>query len=123
MEGCDWICLDYKDSDYESIPQDGRDGDCFEDKLADLVLNGRSFEITDYYAEGDLFADDARLDEEDNGVYTITLDRILKGCSQTSNRWEKDGYSKLQRILEDGGDYTIANALLQIIMFGEVIYG
>ena len=48
----------YNKSDYEKCP-DKNDGDCYEDKLARILLNGGTVVVFDLYAEmdGDFYGD------------------------------------------------------------------
>ena len=129
----------YLSADYEPNA-DLEDCECFEDKLARTLLNGRKINVIDYYAEGDVYGDcDYIIDDEDNVVYKITLDDIIKGLENASNgtfnpssereefikrekKWAKKCF---QQLVEESCEFDLisADCLMQIILFNEVIYG
>lgn len=117
LYGCDYLGADYDRKVYKALVEKGvTEGDCFEDKLADMLLNGEKITIIDYYAEGEVYKNGVLEDED--GVYELTLADFLEACSS------EEGYEYAKTLLiDEDGDYFTANNLLQIIMFGEVIYG
>lgn len=123
LTGCDYLSVDNDDqfyADYEKCLKNPED--CFEDKIAKILNNGGSIKIIDMYAEGEIYSERGKLidedDDESDVVYTITIEDVLKGCSTI------EGYKYATTLLVDeDGDYYTANNLLQIILFGEVIYG
>lgn len=104
----------------------GNEDDCWEDELANVLLNGGKIDIIDMEDEYD--DANARVEskvhhlEEYNGyyhpAYRVGLEEILEGCS-TDEGYE---YAK-ELFLDEDGDFFTAYNLLQIIIFGEVIYG
>ena len=48
-EGSSWLAFSYKRDDYEPLKSED---DFFDDKLAQILLAGKSIEACDYYAEG-----------------------------------------------------------------------
>lgn len=129
LYGCDWLEADYDLEFFKNIPDDKKSGHCWEDHLADVLLNGGTIELTDKEADGCLYKTKGvpcklkkvawwESDEPyEVGVYTLSLKAILKACSS----WP--GYKLLTETLSGEGDYFTANNLLQIAMFGEIIYG
>lgn len=107
-----YFALDYDREAWSQLPCKTEDP-CFEDKLADMLLAGESITITDCDAEGDVYAD-GKLDEDENGVYTLRLDDFLE--------WGDPHLA--YEILEGDGDAWTAHMFIQKVMFhGEVIYG
>lgn len=126
--GCDWLEADYDSNFWKSIPGDKKSGHCFEDHLADVLLNGGTITLSDKEADGELYkvrGVPCHLEKVDwwdaenykIGVYTLNLRALLKACSTPY------GYELLTEVLSGQGDYFTANNLLQIAIFGEVIYG
>ena len=129
---CDYLTADYDTKAWKEIPQDKKHGNCFEDHLADVLLNDGIIFITDNEANGELYKTPGvpchlekpawweQGQDDDScvvGVYEVNLKAILKACSTPR------GYKLLTETLNGEGDYFTANNLLQIAMFGEEIYG
>lgn len=128
LYGSHFFGVDYSIEDYRKIPNPD-EYDCIEDKCAKLLLNGKSIVIYDMYAE----------DEEDfhgklyhswdsyNATmdYTITLSDIKKGLQKALDNGGWDAKCAFDLINEDSCDLDLTEAenLLQIITFGEAIYG
>lgn len=104
----------------------GNEDDCWEDELTNVLLNGGKIDIIDMEDEYD--DANARVEskvhhlEEYNGyyhpAYRVGLEEILEGCSTD----EGCEYAK-ELFLDEDGDFFTAYNLLQIIIFGEVVYG
>lgn len=90
---------------------------CYEDKLAAILENGGTIAAID--AEEYKYRDyDGEEPTKENHVYPITMQTLLDACST------KEGYSYAKRLLVDEeGDLYDAWNIIQIAMFGEVIYG
>jgi len=123
-EGSNWLVFSYKKEDYAPLKSDG---DYFEDKLAKILLAGKSIEVNDYYAEGEHYGHlPFKLLEDDNCVcYDLTLKDIEKGLEKalSSNTYIAD---YVRHIYQDNGcnlDQPEAEAIMQWIVFGEEIYG
>lgn len=119
-------------SDEADKLKDGQ-GDCFEDHLANILLNGGEIMITDMNAEDE--------DEFNNGnnlktsvetithnswagqeefnlpTYHITLQDIYNGLSKE----EASPYVQ-ELFIDEEGDMITADCLMQIILFSEIIY-
>lgn len=106
--------LNYNREDWMQLADSQKTEDpCFEDKLADLLIAGKTITLTDYDAEGDVYAD-GKLDEYDNGVYTLRLEDFFE--------WGDPHLA--HEIIEGDGDAYTAHMFIQKVMFhGEVIYG
>ena len=116
LEGSSWFGASYDKEIYRSLKD--TIGDCFEDKLADMLLSGHQITITDYEADGESYSSKCtRITADGNAVYKIGLDDILKVAST------KKGFELLNDVLEGTGDYWTADAFLQRVVFGEEIYG
>lgn len=90
---------------------------CYEDKLAAILENGGTIAAIDVeeYEYGDY---DGEEPTKENHVYPITMQTLLDACST------EEGYSCAKRLLVDEeGDLYDAWNIIQIAMFGEVIYG
>ena len=126
--GSQFFGVDYSIDDYRKIPNPD-EYDCIEGKCAKLLLNGKSIVIYDMYAE----------DEEDfygklyhswdsynkTMDYTITLSDIKKGIEKAINSGGYDAKCAFDLINNDSCDLDLTEAvnLLQIITFGETVYG
>lgn len=122
LYGSDYLAADYNKETWAKIPEDKKEGDCYEDHLADMLLNGHYLAVTDYYAEGEIHKKRKHpmptiLDEGENAIYCLALQDLLWACSTPR------GYELVTRILDGEGDYYTADELLQIALFGESIYG
>ena len=115
--------------------------DCREDILAKVLLAGDHIVCTDYYAEGECYGKlPCKIDDEDNADYTLSLQDILDGLQKCADGTFKvassnyNNYGENERkfvagcykdFANDGNGWDIeeADALMQIILFGELIYG
>lgn len=117
--GNEYMGANYDKNELNQIPEDKREGDCFEDFLADMILNGKSIQVTDYLAEGEdygcLNCYPAEYDDEFI-VYDLELEDILKGLSSEVN------FRMMQEIQSGEGDMFTAYTLIQRIIFGIEIY-
>lgn len=131
--------VDYDSNEYRKLPNLDK-YKCIEDKCAELLLNGKSITIYDRYAE----------DEEDfhGGLYhswdfgdetmdyTITLSDIKKGLQKCIDGKFKvnDGCDEeipyIRKCVADlidreNGNLDLFEAqdILQVIIFGKIIYG
>ena len=90
---------------------------CYEDKLAAILENGGTIAAIDVeeYEYGDY---DGEEPTKDKGIHPLTLMKLLDACSTT------EGYKYAKTLLVDeDGDFYDAWNIIQIAMFGEVIYG
>lgn len=106
--GCDWLEIKTLKSERfmdEEVEQSVRDEWSREDKWANRLLKGGHIVCLDY---------------DDAARYQLTLDDIKKGLEKA-----RDGVapSDWADFCEENDDYFTCNNLLQVCMFGEVIYG
>jgi hypothetical protein len=115
LYGSSWFSSKYDKEVYKSLKN--KNGDCFEEKLADMLLAGHKITIVDTMAEGESYSNKfVRLDG-DCAEYEIGLNDILKTASS------KTGYELLKDVLSGEGDYFTADAFIQRVVFGKEIYG
>ena len=124
-----WFRASYDRDIYESL--ENKQGECFEDKLADMLLAGKKITITDFEADGESYSKKfVRFEGKyQDAVYEVDIKDFLKVAST------KTGYKLLREVIgynkEDGdeydepgdGDNYKADAFLQRVVFGEEVYG
>ena len=117
LYGSTWFDASYDKDIYEKLEK--THGECFEDKLADMLLNGHKIIITDLEAEGESYSEKFVKFEGkyQNAVYEVELNDFLKVAST------KKGFRLLEDVLSGEGDYYTADAFLQRVVFDEEIYG
>lgn len=106
--GCDWLEIKTLKSERfmdEEVEQSVRDGWCLEDKWAHRLLKGGHIVCLDY---------------EDEVRYELTLDDIKKGLEKAR---DGEAVRDWADFCDENDDYFTCNNLLQVCMFGEVIYG
>ena len=111
----------YLDADYESN-DDLADCECFEDKLAQSVLAGRSIIFRDMHAEGCVYGNlPHAIEDDEDVVYKVTLEDIKRGLERAAETcpWAFRAFADYT----SDWDYYAGDALLQTIVFGELIYG
>lgn len=137
LYGSSYLSAEYDKDFYNSIPKDKKEGDCFEDHIADVLLNGGEIYIYDAYSEGEVYSKNGELIKEEYGgeeyaQYTLTLTDIIEGLQRAANgTYKTNNDTKFIRqcfyefVEEDCYDFdlTDADALMQIITFNELIYG
>lgn len=132
LYGSEFLSADYDADFYESIPEEQRNGNCFEDKLADVLLNDGTIYIYDTYAEGETYGENPKrylTDDGEDAVYPITLKEIINGLEKCANgTYKGQGENKylcecFHNLATDDYDQVDAENLMQIILFNELIYG
>jgi hypothetical protein len=137
LYGSSYLSAEYDKNFYNSIPKDKKEGDCFEDHIADVLLNGGEIYIYDAYSEGEVYSKNGELIKEEYGgeeyaQYTLTLTDIIEGLQRAANgTYKTNNDTKFIRqcfneFAEDNCydlDLTDADALMQVITFNELIYG
>ncbi len=109
------------------------DTDCREDIWAKALLAGKNIVAVDHYAEGEVYSDKGLIDiksDDDSAIYTLSLEDIKKGLEMALNGTFKTNDDSEVDWLHDcvsdlmSGDLDLveADALMQIIMFGVLIY-
>ena len=123
-EGSSWLAFSYKRDYYKPLKSED---DFFEDKLAKILLAGKSIEACDYYAEGEHYGNLPYevLADDETACYKLTLEDIKRGLEKAfSSKSYISTYA--YHLIEDDGtqlDQPEAEALMQYILFGEEIYG
>ena len=116
LEGSNWFGASYDRDTYKKL--ENTTGECFEDKLADMLIAGHQITITDYEADGESYSSKCtKITADGDAVYKVGLNDFLKVAST------KRGFQLLSDVLDGTGDYWTADAFLQRVVFGEEIYG
>ena len=88
---------------------------CMEERWADRLLNGGHIICIDWY--------DYETDENGNDIdgvrYKLTLEDFKKGLLKAK---EKEAMRDWVDFVEENDDYYTCNNLVQVVIFGEVIY-
>lgn len=121
--GSQWLSIRKRKADYYGTELEN-ENDCAEDTWAKVLLSGKAVFAYDYYAED---ADEhyGKLPYRYNGEcmrYTLTLDDIVKGLQNALDNGDYMAECVMGLINEDI-DLTIAENLMQWIIFGELVYG
>lgn len=145
LTGSDMLSCDFDTDFWEEIPEDRKqtqwDIPCFEDKIADILLNGGNIYVYDLYAEGELHGEKGEIitvdifgHEAGEAKYTINLSDIIKGLQNAANgtfkhdeAWERaDARESFLNFIDEGEynnfDSNNGEDLVQIILFNEIIY-
>ena len=103
------------------------ENDCREDTWAKVLLSGKPVYVLDYYSESEAYGKLPHEWDEKRGAmkYTVTLEDIKKGIEKAINGGGYDAKCAFDLINDDSCDLDLTEAenLLQIITFGEAIYG
>lgn len=139
LYGSQYWGVDYDTNGFRKIPNPD-DCECIEDKLAKMLLNGKPITIYDMYAEDeeDFHGDLWHQWDGDNGTmdYLVNLKDIEKGLQKCLDGTFKvnDGCDEeisymrkcvTNLIDSENGDLDLYEAqnILQVIVFGKIIYG
>ena len=128
--GSNWLSCYAPDRDGVEITE----SDCVEDVWAKCLLAGKKISCIDYYAdEGEYYGTLEHYTEEDGQTtYLVSLQDIINGLQKcadgdyTESEEHGEWISECFRELQNGGynlDQPRAESLMQIILFGELIYG
>ena len=132
--GSNWLGI--RTGETTGVEKSGND--CIEDVWAKAVLAGHKLKCTDYYAEGEAYGKLGRVIKcEDEVTYFVGLKEIIAGLQKcldgtfkhdddVSGKGEATWLAECVKHLQDGGydlDNPEAEALMQVIMFDELIYG
>lgn len=116
LYGSYWAGAGYDKDVYKTLSE--THGNCFEEKLADMLLAGHKIRIADYEAEGESYSDRCvGFDESESAIYEVCLQDFLNVAST------KEGFKLLEETLSGEGDFYTADAFLQRVVFGEEVYG
>lgn len=115
-----------KKSDYYGTALED-DEDCIEDTWAKVLLSGKPVFVLDFYSEEEAYGNLPHKWDKKRGAmkYTVTLEDIKNGLQKAIDNGGWSAKCVFDLMDEDGSDFdlTEAETLLQIITFGEVIYG
>lgn len=130
--GSNWLSCYAPDREGVDITED----DCLEDEWAKCLLAGKKITCTDYNAdEGEHYGTLEHYTEEDGQTsYLVSLQDIINGLQKCADGTSKDADKYADKgflarcyndFVNDGDnwDYVEADALMQVILFGELIYG
>lgn len=99
--------IDYKDKDYKSAKQSlvkkGKSSVCYEDVFMEMLKMGNSIEFIDIGCEGEY-------------TKSLTMDMVI-------NNIEKTPIDNLLNIVKEQDDSCDADAILQSVLFEEIIFG
>lgn len=132
LYGSSYLSAEYDHDFYNSIPENERHGDCYEDHMADVLLKGGTVIFYDSYAEGVTYGDNPNksVTEDEEGCYPVTLQDIISGLEKCANGTYNvnDDKSYLNECFNNfatGYDYDLsaADSIMQVILFNELIYG
>lgn len=115
----EWLAIETLESERfmdEEVEQSVRDGWCIEDKWASRLLKGGHIVCLDYFDDE---ADDFALMPRP-ARYELTLDDIKKGLEKAR---DGEAIRDWADFCEENDDYSTCNNLVQVCMFGEVVYG
>jgi len=118
----------YDSVEYHEL-KDANENDCFEDKLARLLLSGKTIEIIDKYAEDiDYYygtLPHAWDEDEYEMVYTVSLEDIKNGLQSCLDGDSYISECAMNLVHADDGNLDLPQAenLLQMCVYGEMIYG
>lgn len=136
LYGSTYMSADYNREKYKRL---FKEGDCYEDKMARILLEGGAITVTDGYAqdEDEVWSKKGRWNKDlEEAQYTITLKDIeeglqkaLDGTFKLNEGCEDSERSWARRVVTDmmseypAFDYFDADMIMQIIMFGKIVYG
>lgn len=115
-----------KKKDYYGTELEDEDDDR-ETTWAKILLAGKPVYVLDYYSEEEAYGNLSHEWDEKRGAmkYTVTLEDIKNGLQKALDNGDWDAKCARDLINEDSYDLDLTEAenLLQIITFGEGIYG
>ena len=106
--GCDWLEIKTLKSERfmdEEVEESVRDGWCREDRWANRLLKGGHIVCIDY---------------EEESRYELTLDDIKRGLEKAM---DGEAVREWADFVDETDDYFTCNNLMQVCIYGEVIYG
>lgn len=120
--GSDWLSIDYKAGNNTNHKG------CFEENLANILLEGKKISFIDFNAEdeGNFYGNlPHKWNESEGGMYyDVTLEDIKTGIGKAFDNggFENQCANNLAHEPENLDLYD-AEALMQMCVFGELIYG
>lgn len=123
--GSQYFDVRKRKSDYYGTPLED-EYDYRETTWAKVLLSGKPVYVLDYYSEEEAYGELPHVWDERLAAmkYTVTIEDIKNGLQKAIESRGWDFKCAMDLINEDGEfDLTEAENLLQIITFGEAIYG
>ena len=136
LYGSIYMSADYNREKYKRL---FKEGDCYEDKMARILLEGGAITVTDGFAEDEdeVWSKKGRWNKDlEEAQYTITLKDIEEGLQKaldgtfevnegtedSERRWAR---KVVMNMMDEYPDYDLPDAdmIMQIILFGRIIYG
>jgi hypothetical protein len=130
----------YLSADYEEAIEYNEE-DCYEEIMANILLNGGEIYVTDGYADGCHYGNlKYQFNEDYDATYTLRLEDIIKGLEKAANgtfnlrqdvgadfadrnrEFAKRSFEAMAWNISEW-DMLTADCLMQIILFDEIIYG
>jgi hypothetical protein len=130
----------YLSADYEEAIEYNEE-DCYEEIMANILLNGGKIFVTDGYADGCHYGNlQYQFNEDYDATYTLRLEDIIKGLEKAANgtfnlrqdvgadyadrnrEFAKRSFEAMAWNINEW-DAITADCLMQIILFDEIIYG
>ena len=113
--GCEWLEVRTLKSESDldqKFKQEYLEVRCAEEKWADRLLSGGHVVFYDLY----------EMEDGDNkeSRHVITLEDVVKGLEKARDGEDPRDFADF---INENDDYYTGNNLLQIILFGEVVYG
>lgn len=129
--GSEWLCIKRPKGSYRGTELE-EEGDCIEDTWAKILLANKTVYVYDYFANDaeERYGKLPCTYKNDAMRYEMTLEDIKKGLQKcfdgtfkANDEVEKEYMRKCaMRFLYEDIDLTDAENIIQIIIFGELIY-
>lgn len=132
LNGSNYLSVDYEDYEGADV------GDCMEEVMARILLDGAEIVITDNDAEGAVYGDLPCYADESVTAYHMTCRDVINGLEAAANgtfqlngdaifrdgcvRFAKESFNAFAMDSADF-DYSAADCLMQIILFNQIVYG
>lgn len=141
--GSSYLSADYDEDKYDDV------GDCYEEVMARILLDGGAIKVTDSYADGCHYGKLRwEFNEDYDAIYHVRFIDILQGLERAANGTFNTGINEncfgtltMSKDYQDRNiefakrsfnafafderdwDMVTADCLMQIILFDEIIYG
>lgn len=125
--GSEWLGLRYSPKEYKEL-DNAKEDDCLEDKCAKLLLAGKTITLQDYYAEDSSEFYDSPLPhtyrEGRFMSYTVSLDDIKRVIEKMlcEGGWHQECVTNFV-YNRHNFDLPQAECIIQLVLWGEEIYG
>ena len=133
--GSSYLSADYDTDKYDDV------GDCYEEVMARILLDGGAIRVTDSYADGCHYGKLRwEFNEDYDAIYHVRFIDIWQGLERAANgtfnlrpdvgaTFAESNLECAKRSFnafafdEREWDYNTADCLMQIILFDEIVYG